>query len=494
MTVLMIGALISTSNARTYKLSLEQSIELAREKSLRMQRLIMDMEIAEANLKSTISNYRLQMDLELRPDYNDQVMEWSDSTGISYYSHKALNLFGGVTVRQPLPSNGSIFISTGLENNINYYNHRRSSSFNTRVGINQPLDAFWGYNNHTASIKRARLAYELSTKSLTRAELDLIYNITSSFYNLLSIQKNVEIAYLDLERQKEASEMTQKKFEAGLMREVDALQMEVELAQAHNSYEIQLLSMESATNSFKEILGVELDDEVLLESDLDYSTVYVDPDKAVEYALENRLEIRENEIQIEQGKLDLKRQKAEGLPTAALNGYFEKKGVSREPFSTDYGRMVRRSFSDYGSRPINYAIGMTIRIPIIDWGKNKHSVKAAETSLKQSVIRKEEAERSIEIEVRNLAARINSNLKMLQLLERNVEVAEKSFQITLGRYSEGDIDSDALANERARLNGAYTSHLNAYITYKLSLADIMRQTFYDFENNRSIEHRNIDMY
>jgi len=69
----------------------------------------------------------------------------------------------------------------------------------------------------------------------------------------------------------------------------------------------------------------------------------------------------------------------------------------------------------------------------------------------------------------------------LQLLEKNVELAEKSFSISRDRFSDGDIDSQALALDRTRLNASYQSHLNAYISYKLLIADIMRKTFYDFE-------------
>jgi hypothetical protein len=75
----------------------------------------------------------------------------------------------------------------------------------------------------------------------------------------------------------------------------------------------------------------------------------------------------------------------------------------------------------------------------------------------------------------------------LQLLEKNVAVAEKSFQITLQRFSDGDIDSQSLALERNRLNTAYTSHLGAYISYQLTLADLMRKTFYDFRNGEQVE-------
>jgi outer membrane protein TolC len=114
-------------------------------------------------------------------------------------------------------------------------------------------------------------------------------------------------------------------------------------------------------------------------------------------------------------------------------------------------------------------------------------VRAAEASLRELDYNKKQTLRSIEMQVRNLTGNINTNLRRLQLLEKNVKVAEKSFDITLQRYSDGDIDSQALALERNRLNSAYSAHLDAYIAYQLSLADLMRQTFYDFRTNTPVK-------
>jgi len=82
---------------------------------------------------------------------------------------------------------------------------------------------------------------------------------------------------------------------------------------------------------------------------------------------------------------------------------------------------------------------------------------------------------------------LNSSLKRLQLLEKNIVVAEKSFEITRQRFSDGDVDSQGLALERKRLNNAYTSHLSAYTSYQLILSDLMRKTFYDFQKNELIK-------
>ena len=484
----IIYCLSANSEDRQHRrLTLEQSIEIAKQKSLRMLKLEQSLKRAEYNLQSATNSLKTHIDLSLElPRYSEEVRTREDSSGISYYAFKQMQYEGYLTIRQPLPTDGNIFIQNRLTSYDDIRRNLRSTYASTRFGLEQPLDAFYGFNRISATLKRAKLAYEESNKSYKRAELNLIYDVSSSYYNLLMLQKSAEITLLDLERQTDAFEISQNKYDAGLIREVDALQMEVDLAEAQSNHDIALLNQKSSVNSFKELLGVNLHDSISLKSELNYDIVIISPDLAVKYALENRLEIREQEIQIELQKLNIKQQKAAGMIKASLNAYFEKLGVNQE-YNKGLFSSAGDSYGNYSDRPSNYGVGFSLRIPVFDWGENRARVKENESRLQEIIYSKEEVERSIETEVTTLVSRINSNLKRLQLLEKNVKVAEKSFSITLQRYSDGDIDSQTLALERNRMNTAYTSHLNAYINYQLSLADLMRKTFYDFQNHTLIE-------
>lgn len=447
-----------------------------------------NLKIAEYNLKSTTSRFKTHINMNLTlPQYTETVRQWEDSTGISFYPVKQLNYATRLTINQPLPTDGNIYIQTGLSNYEDYFSDLRSSNLNTRIGFTQPLDAFYGYNQIRSAYKLAQLAYEKSNKLYKREEALLVYNVSSYYYNLLSIQKRTEIAFMNLERQTEAFEISQKKYEAGLIREVDALQMEVDLAAAQNSYEGELQNQFEAINSFKNMLGLDLRDSLILSSELKYKVVAIDPEKAVRLAIENRPEIRDREIEIAEQELNIKRQKAEGMVRGSIDAYFEKVGVSRQDIDLSLGTSIKNSYKDFTNRPSNFGVGLTVTIPILDWGENKALVRAAQARLKQAAYNKEEEERNIETEVRNLVASLGSYLKRLQSLEKNVAVAEKSFQITLQRYSDGDIDSQSLALERDRLNSAYTTHLGAYIEYQRALANLTYQTFYDFQKEELVQ-------
>ncbi len=469
------------------KLTLEESIEVAKEKSLRMLTLQQNLKQAEYDLQSAIRSQRTHIDLSLTlPSYSDQVSEWRDSLGVSYYSEKQLEVNGNLMIRQPLPTDGNIYIQNSLSSVDDMRRDLRSTYARLRIGLEQPIDAFYGYNSIRSTLKRAQLAHERSSKSLKRAELNLIYDVSNSYYNLLSLQESANIALMNLDRQTEAYEMSKNKYAAGLIREVDALQMEVDLAEAQSNYDMAVLRQESSINNFKEMLGINLEDSITLESTLDYEVVVINPDLAITYALENRLEIREQDIQIELQKISIKQQKSQRIIKASVNAHYEQIGFD-QAYQKNVFSSIGSSYRNYGDRPANFGVGFTVSIPILDWGENRSRVRAAESQLKEHEYSKLQIEREIQTEVKNLVANINSNLKRLQLLEKNVSVAEKSFEITRQRYSDGDIDAESLSLERNRLNTAYTSRLSAYINYQLSLADIMRKTFYDFKNQREIK-------
>ena len=476
------------AKAESYKLTLEESIEIAIQKSYSMQLLKQDFKIAEDNLLAIKSGLKtnIRMNLSL-PDYTATVKERADSAGV-YYSVKGLQYKSNLSINQPLPTDGNIYIQSGLSTLRDYFNDLRSSSINTRIGFSQPIDALYGYNALRSQLKRAELAYEQSNKRLKREELNLFYEVSQAYYNLLSVQKRAEFAYLDLIRQTNAQDISKKKYEAGLIREVEALQNEVELAEAQSNYDIAILDNKSASNAFKQTLGLNLEDSVELYSDLQqYQVVVVDHDQAIKLALENRLEIREQDIQIEQQKLAIKQQKVAGMIRGSLNAYYEKFGYAISRDNYDIAKSIDQSFSDFKTRPYNYGFSFSIIVPILDWGQNRALVRASQARLKQNEIQKSQLQVNIKAEVINLVDNVNTSLKRLQLLEKSLVVAQKSFEITSQRYSDGDIDSQSLALERNRLNTSYQSHLNAYIYYQLSLADLMRKTFYDFRNDRPVK-------
>lgn len=488
LTVLILVAVTSFVSAqKVYNLDLESSIALAREKSKTMLKLKESLSGVGYDLKAATSRFKTHVDLDLvTPRYSKTVRQIEDSLGVHLYQVRQNVMNGYLTINQPLWTDGTLYIRSGVENIEDYYYGKRTSQLSSVIGFSQPIEAFFGYNNIALGYKQAKLNYDRSFKQLKRAELDLVYNISGAFFTLLSYHERLNIAKLTLQRQKEAYEIAQSKYKAGLIREVEALQMEVDLGDALNSHDIANVNFLSQTNVFKEELGIDLKDSVIIKTDLDYKTVDVNAEKAVRMALDNRLELKEDEINIELNNMEIKRRKAEGRINGDILVNYEFRGVNQDPSSIPLKTSLDNTWNDFQRRPNNMGVGLTINIPIIDWGENRARVRSAEAKLNENLIQLSGDKITIERDVRTTVNRLQSNLRRLQLLEKTVVIAEKSFEISRQRYSNGDIDSQAMALERERLNTAYITRLDAFINYKLFLADIMRKTFYDFEKNVSL--------
>ncbi|MBN1116082.1 MAG: TolC family protein [Bacteroidales bacterium] len=482
--VLLFLILKTTTAQQVYELDLVKSIEIAKKQSHNMLMLQQNLKVAEYRLVAATNKFKTNVEMNLTaPNYTETINDYSDTTGIHYYPVQNFSYSGNLVVNQPLPTDGNVYITSGIRNLDDYYNENKSLRFNTRMGLSQPIEAFYAYNSIKAEYEKAELNYELSFKSLKRAELDLVYDISRIFYSLLSTSERMEIAHQDRIRQEDAYQTAKSKYDAGLIRETEALQMEIDLGAAQNDYDIAMVDYESQANLFKQQIGIALHDSVIISGKYDYKEVYVDVEKAVQLGLENRLEIREHEIEIALSEIEIDRQKSNGMVNGEITAYYDLIGVGYNPINTPMSNAFNEAWLDLNDRPGNKGVALNINIPIIDWGVNKSLVKAAIASQEREKYSLDLEKITIEREIRNTVNQLHSSLRRLQLLEKNVKVAERNFEISKARFTNGDIDAQTLALDRTRLNNAYVTHLNAYISYKLLIADLSRKTFYDFEND-----------
>jgi outer membrane protein len=485
--ILSLAVFSSLLSQQIYNLDLESSIGLAKEKSKTMLILQQSLKKASYDLKAATSSFKTHVDLDfVLPQYTETVRQFEDSSGISFYPVRQNQVNSYLTINQPLPSDGYLFVRSGIQSLADYYGHERNAQVSSSIGFNQPIEAFFGYNKIRLGYKQAKLAYELSLKQLKREELNLVYDISQTFFTLLSYHERLNIAEQSMNKQKDAYEIARNKYSAGLIREVEALQMEVDLSESVNNYDIARVDYMSQIDMFKERLGINLSDSVNVKSDLSYNQVLVEMDKAVNLALENRLELRESEIRIELSQMEIKKTKAAGRINGDILLNYNFIGVDKSNLDIPVSTSLNNTWQNLNNRPGSFGVGLTVNIPIIDWGENRAKVRSAQASLAQNQISFDAEKVTIERDIRATVSHLQSSLKRLQLLEKNVVVAEKSFEISRQRYVNGDIDSQAMALERERLNNAYISRLESFINYKLLLSDLMRKTFFDFEKNISM--------
>ena len=479
-----------------FVLELQDAIDIALEKSYNMKSLRLSLIQSEKSYQAAKYRFRTQVDLDLSvPSWSERISAVEVPNSIPVYNRfGTMRMSGEIDIRQPLPTDGFLSLRSQLYQTNEMTDLAGSGSeikgktFFSSFGLvfNQPL---FTYNRLRTGLKQTELNYERTSKQLTRSKLGLIYNITQSFFALYRQTRTLEINKETLYQKKEVYDLAKLKYEAGLIAEVEALQMEVDYATAQADFLVAEAGLERQHDQFKLDLGLKPTDNVTVDADIDFNKIEVNLGKALKEGIARRSEIREQEIDIELQRMSLLAIDARSEISANLRAFYDLTGISDPSLAYNTGSMdlFDSSFDDLKRRPRNRGVTLTFNIPIWDWGVNKAEMASAKAGLKRTEMFMDEQLKIVKNSIRDVVRRIKETEQRIDVLEKSQNVAQRSYDITLERFNNGEISSQDLALDNNRLSSAKLSYLGAFINYKLAVADLKQKTYWDFEKNRAIE-------
>jgi len=476
-------------------LNLNDAIDIALEQSYQMKSLRLAMVSAKENLDAAKGRFKTNADMRFDiPSWSESVTEIPVQDALPVFNTTGRLRFQGILdINQPLPTDGKFTLRSQIyHRDVSTFmvdsndDLKRKDVYNSiSLRFSQPL---FTINRLKLGLKNADLNYERTSKRFKRSELDIVYFVTQSFFNLYSATRQVEISSAEVKQQQELFELATKKYGAGLIPEVEALQMEVDLAESKNNLAAAEGDLKRAEDFFKQLIGLKISDQVGVQTDLEITKLNVDLTKATEYAIANRSEIRESEIDVELAKITVKEVDGRSEIRGDIEAFYDITGISDPNLA--YGSSPKElwdsSIDDMNRRPNNRGVMFSLSVPLWDWGVNSSEVAAAKANLNDSELALKEQKKTIVRETRDVVGRLNEAQNRLDVLKKNQEVAQRAFNISIERFNNGDITSQELALDRNRLTQAKFSFLNAYIDYKTALADLKRKTMWDFEKNESL--------
>lgn len=498
--IVVVIALLAVRGARAQDsvpvdLSLEEALSIALEQSFEARTLRLDLRRAEQNAKAARGRFRTFADLQLQtPTYDQRFFEKPVPGEPSVFEQtESLEWESNLSVNQPLPTNGLLTLTgslrllqseTYLESQDERFDDNRL--FTTlRLGFSQPL---FVPNDLALGRERAELELDRAHLAFTRTQLDVVYRVTDAFFSLFRAQQQLEITRAARDQQRASSELAQRKYRAGLIPEVEALQMEVDLARSESDLLQAEGALERASDSFLLTVGLDLAELVRASATVSVPEVVVDENFALAHALEHRNELEESVIDRRLAEITLRQTDARRTIRGDLRAFYDISGISDDELreSGAVGDLLDSSFDDLRERPDNKGVSFSLDIPLWDSGVNGAEVAAARASLERQVLDAEQSERRVVQQVKSTLARLRESRQRLDVLQRSESVAARSYEISRARFDNGEITSQDLALDRDRLVQARLATLDASIQLRLALADLTRQTLYDFEAGKSL--------
>ena len=474
------------------KITFEEAISIALGESYTVKYYKEELESTRYSYLYTKANFKPLLNFDLfAPSWNEGLSTIYQADGLPVYnSTSSLQAGGNLNFRYVLPTGGNFAFTSRMfwEN----YRTTLSEMGNTVMKRDQVYSRFalsfdqpiFTANVLKENMKAAELRYRWNTCYFTRVQMDIVYNVAANFYRVYRLDYEHRINQERLKNSLEALRISKLKQEMGDLAEGDLLIAEINAAQN----EVRVMESEgnlnTAKDDFKLLIGLDLNEEIELDAEMEFESFLIDLRKAIEEALANRMEIQENKLNIELQEIEVKKAKRERELKGYISAYYDFTGLSTNDGGTAR-ELINSSFNNMIDRPANRGIALTLAYPIADWGRAKNQVKREEVRMKQRELDLENEKRSIENEIREIVRSVQESEKRFRVNQRNREVAIKTYQISQLRFENGDMTSQELIIEQDRLSQVQLDYIASYITYRLSVANLSRKTMYDFENGRS---------
>jgi outer membrane protein len=459
-------------------LDMDKAMEIAIQNSPTMQQMELDLVRNQELLNAQRARLKSQFALVLNPFDYERSNRFDRRTS-EWFLNESASSAGTFSINQRiLPTDGTL----ALRNTFSYdYNNSESA------GATQPISRTWNnrlnlelsqpiftYNRTRVELKRVELSYESALLRYLLQKLTLERNVAQGFYAVYSRQMSLNIANEELKNNQDSHEIIKNKVEGGLLALEELYQSEVNLATSRSTVYTSELNLQNSMDELKVIIGMPLDENFELVTIIKADSVKVDPAMAIQHALDNRMELRQRQIDIENSTFSLLDAKTvnefAGSITASL-------GVSANNESLD------QMFKNSTNTP---SVGLTLNIPIFDWGERKSEIKAAEAAIKSSEIDLEVEKTDIQVNIRSIVRSLKNLENQIVIQEKTVENAELTYEINLERYRNGDLTSLDLGIYQNQLSDRKMALTNAIINYKLELLNLKIQSLYDFEKDVSI--------
>lgn len=468
-------ALISPGTMAQDTLNLNEAIQIAQRSSRNIKKSTLNLygnqrslDAQRAALKSRFALDVTPFDYSRHRSFNDLFSRWN--------TNEDYNSFANFSVIQPIAATDgtiSLINRLGYRDNYSEFQDIRTKTYsnNLYLQLDQPI---FTYNRTKMQLKELELNLENAKISNALQLLGLEQNVTQSFYTFYQRQNSLEIARDEYKNQQISYEITKNKVDADLLAQEELYQAELNLATSKSTLQNNEVLLDNAADDFKLLLGIDLTEELAVEVDINFVTREVDLNKAISYALEHRMELRQRAIDIERSQFEL-------IRTKALNEFKGAVSLSLGVFGDN-----ERAPDIYEAPAVNPRIAISFNIPIFDWGENRARMDAANASLEITKIDLEVEKNDIMINIRKVYRNLQNLENQILIAGQNVRNATLTYDINLERYKNGDLTSIDLDRFQSQLSEKKSTLADALINYKMELLNLKILSLYDFENQQPV--------
>jgi outer membrane protein len=411
------------------ELTLDQAITLA----LQHNRLIKVAQLEVSKSENAVEVMRTNR----LPQFRFNVLEGQLLSRINFlFPTGILGVFPQIGPVPPTPTS----ISTG----------RRPFTF-LFAQANQPLSQLYRIG---LGIRAERLNEQVAKEKLSLEEQSVANDVKKAYYNLLQTQSGLRATEETVKLLQEIERVASNALIEQVVLKSDVLDSQAGLAKAQS----QVITLRDTTATLKErlnaLLGRDLNADFTVSAAAEAKPWEFDLAATRARALEQRPELREARLKVQQAEIDRGAKKAEYIPDVSLSLDY------LSPFNIQF---VPKNIA---------AIGLLVNWDVFDWGRKKHELASKTETMEQAKTAVDEAAAQIQVEVGLDFRKLEEASQQLKVANLELAADQEKVRVAVNRYDQNSVLLKDVLQLRASLAEKTYKYQEALMVFWTARADL----------------------
>lgn len=474
---IVILILLASLTARGQQLTLQNVITIAQQHSF-------DAQLARLEFMSSYWSYR-SFQADLRPsvnlngslgnfDHSLVAVRNYDDGQVQYVNNNSLSNQLTLSLDQKIAATGGTVSLQSYLYSLNQFTYKETT-FNSqplRISYTQPLR---NYNSLKWDKKSAPLAYQIAQKKYTAAMQQITIRVAQLFFNVLAAQSDYKQSLATIADREQLLDIANKRLKIGTTTKNDVLQLELSLINARMAVNNNKLMLDDQRYQLFSFLQLSHYDQAELLPPTDVPDLLLNADDVLQKAIANSSHTMEQRQQILQAERNLAQAKAGRGLQLTLHGEL---GFTQS--ANNFARAYQR-LND------NEIVGLTLSLPIFDWGVSKGKVRMAQAQLELAKTKNEQEHLDYMQELRKNVALFNIQPTQCKQALRAQEIAEERYEITKKRFENGALSVTELNTAQQELEASRKRYIDNLQYFWTDYYALQKSTLYDWIRRADIE-------
>jgi len=407
--------------------------------------------------------------------YNRSMVEARnyDDGRIAYVENNSLGNSLSLSIDQNIvPLGGKLSLQSYLYRLDQFnYDTRLYNSQPLRLTYTQPLRA---YNSLKWQKKTEPLKYEQAKRAYLEAMESVTISVVGLFFNVLSAQSTYQQSVGNLKDRQYLFGIAKKRFELGTVTKSEMLQLELSLLNAQMEVNNNLLALNKCQFSLFSYLRITDYADVELLPPYAIPDIVINADDVLDKALANSTHSLSLQVTLLEAQKVVAQAKANKGIQVQINGEV---ALNR---TADTFRDAYKGLQD------NEIVGVTVSLPIFDWGVSKGQVRMAQADLEAARMQLEQAHEAYLQDLRTNVMQFNSQAEQCKNAMRAQDIADERYGITKRRFETGAVTVTDLNTAQQESENARAQYIRLLQNFWTDYYTLRKATLYDWIQRHDI--------